>query len=133
MTWYKDGLRFKCTECGKCCTGAPGCVFLTADESKSIANFLGCSLEVFLANFTRRINGRLALTEKPRSYDCIFLRDNKCQIYPFRPEQCRTFPWWKENLTSKKAWLEAKADCEGIDHPEGELISCEQINDRCSS
>ena len=22
--WYQDGLQFRCTRCGNCCTGAPG-------------------------------------------------------------------------------------------------------------
>ena len=27
--WYRDGLRFECTRCGACCTGAPGYVWVT--------------------------------------------------------------------------------------------------------
>ena len=26
--WYRDGLRFACTRCGACCTGAPGYVWV---------------------------------------------------------------------------------------------------------
>ena len=25
--WYRDGLRFQCTQCGNCCTGDPGVVW----------------------------------------------------------------------------------------------------------
>ena len=28
--WYRDGLRFECTRCGHCCTGAPGYVWVDA-------------------------------------------------------------------------------------------------------
>jgi len=34
----------------------------------------------------------------------VFLKDKQCTVYPVRPAQCRTFPWWKENLSSKEAW-----------------------------
>ena len=27
-TWYADGLRFTCTQCGNCCTGQPGFVWI---------------------------------------------------------------------------------------------------------
>ena len=35
--WYKEGLRFKCTECGKCCTGAPGYVWVNKEEVAEMA------------------------------------------------------------------------------------------------
>ncbi|KAG7395592.1 hypothetical protein PHYBOEH_003466 [Phytophthora boehmeriae] len=31
-----------------------------------------------------------------------------------RPTQCRTFPWWPQNLVSDYDWQVAAADCEGI-------------------
>jgi len=36
--WYKPGLRFKCTECGACCTGAPGYVWISEKEIKAVAH-----------------------------------------------------------------------------------------------
>ena len=39
--WYKDGLQFTCTQCGDCCTGAPGVVWVTDDELREIADYLG--------------------------------------------------------------------------------------------
>lgn len=35
--WYKDGVRFKCTECGKCCK-TRGDVWLNPDEVAQAAN-----------------------------------------------------------------------------------------------
>ncbi|MFM7740581.1 MAG: YkgJ family cysteine cluster protein, partial [Planctomycetota bacterium] len=26
--WYKDGLRFQCSQCGDCCTGGAGYVWV---------------------------------------------------------------------------------------------------------
>src|SRR5437762_2532036 len=39
--WYRDGLRFRCTRCGHCCTGAPGYVWVTPEELQALADFLG--------------------------------------------------------------------------------------------
>jgi hypothetical protein len=35
--WYKDGLRFTCTGCGDCCTGAPGYVWVNKEEIEALA------------------------------------------------------------------------------------------------
>jgi Fe-S-cluster containining protein len=125
--WFSEGLRFKCTQCGKCCTGFPGFTWVSEEESRAIAGFLEITVEEFIATFTRRVLGKLALKEVDPSWSCVFLKDNRCSIYPVRPKQCRTFPWWVQNLASKEAWELAASMCEGINHPEGELVSCEKI------
>ena len=125
--WYKKGLRFACTECGKCCTGAPGYVWITQEESEEMAATLNISLKEFIQHYTRQVDGELALKEYPRTYDCIFLRDRKCMVYKARPKQCRTFPFWPENLESKEAWEAAAEHCEGIDHEHAPLIPLSEI------
>ena len=35
--WYKDGLQFTCSQCGDCCTGAPGFVWVNGDEIRALA------------------------------------------------------------------------------------------------
>lgn len=112
--WYKDGLKFSCTECGKCCGGRPGYVWMTLEEIERIANYLNESIEVFTKKYLRKVHGRWSLLEYSKSYNCIFLKDNRCSVYPVRPVQCRTFPWWPENLSSREAWEEAALECEGI-------------------
>lgn len=116
--WYKDGLNFKCTGCGKCCTGEPGYVFITPDEIVAMAEILEISPDEFVRKYTRRIGSRLSLKEDSTTFDCVFLKDNRCSVYTARPSQCRTFPWWKENLTNRAAWEETAARCEGINHEE---------------
>jgi len=50
---------------------------------------------------------RYSLVEKPGG-DCVFLKREAgkatCSIYPVRPLQCRTWPFWTENLRSESAW-----------------------------
>ncbi len=122
MTWYKDGLKFKCTGCGGCCTGEPGYVWLSPEEVDTLANHLGISREKFVQTYTRSIFGQLSLREDRITYDCIFLKDKQCKVYEARPTQCRTFPWWKENLASPESWKEVGRRCEGVDHPEAPVV-----------
>ena len=112
--WYAQGLRFECTGCGQCCTGAPGYTWVSDEEIQKIAEFLDLTINEFSQKYLRRVKGRLSLIELPKTYDCVFLKDKKCQIYPVRPTQCRTYPWWPRNLKSEKDWQEAASFCEGI-------------------
>lgn len=120
--WYKKGLRFACTGCGECCTGAPGYVWITQQEIEEMAEALQISVKEFIQLYTREIDGQLSLKEFPRTYDCIFLRDKKCLVYKARPKQCRTFPFWPENVKSKEAWEATAKRCEGINHEHAPLI-----------
>jgi Fe-S-cluster containining protein len=129
--WYSEGLRFKCTQCGKCCTGAPGVVYVSEQELHQIAAYLQISIEEVCNRFVRKFEGALALKEKAH-FDCIFLQGRHCTIYPVRPTQCRTFPWWPENLESRQAWQEAARHCEGI-NDEAPLISAEEIDAHLNS
>lgn len=129
--WYEKGLNFKCTECGKCCTGSPGYIWVTKSEIIAIAEHLSLSVEEFSRLYIRRVNGRFSLLEKPKSYDCVFLNGKKCSIYSVRPTQCRTFPWWPQNLKSEKDWKEAAKFCEGIS-PNSSLVPLETIQEQLS-
>lgn len=120
--WYKKGLRFACTECGKCCTGEPGYVWISQEEVEKMAKFMKISVKEFIQMYTRQVDGALSLKEYPRTYECIFLRDGKCQVYGARPKQCRTFPFWPENLESEKAWEETAKRCEGVNHEHAPVI-----------
>lgn len=131
-SWFSSGLRFKCTGCGQCCTGAPGYVWVTIPEIKQIADHLQLSVEDFQQKYVRQIGERYSLIEHSKTYDCVFLKDKKCQIYSVRPKQCRTFPWWQHNLHSEAEWNEASKYCEGINHPEAPLISAETISQQLS-
>lgn len=126
--WYKDGLRFKCTGCGKCCTGSPGAVWISDEEVEAISQHLGISVSEFLNDYTRLIDGKRSLIEDNKTYDCVFLKNNQCSIYSLRPLQCRTYPWWPNNLRSKQDWEEASKWCEGINHEESDNISACTIN-----
>lgn len=136
--WYADGLAFTCTQCGNCCTGGPGFVWVTRDEIVKTAAFLKLSPQEVVERYCRKVDGKWSFTEVRQSdggYDCVFLKEvpavphettptggdvkvvqprKGCSIYPVRPLQCRTWPFWPENLSSQKSWDFAGRRCPGI-------------------
>jgi len=123
--WFRNGLRFTCTMCGKCCTGEPGFVWVTDEEVARLAAFRGDPEHEFLAVYTRKSRGRRTLKEKANG-DCVFYdREKGCTVYPVRPAQCRTWPFWESNLKSEEAWERTEGLCPGSG--QGELIPPEEI------
>ena len=123
--WYQDGLRFTCTQCGKCCTGEPGTVWVDEDELTKLAAFRGEPLREFVPLYTRKSRGKVTLREKANG-DCVFYEAGRgCTVYPVRPKQCRTWPFWESNLESPEKWERTESICPGSG--EGELIPVEEI------
>ena len=121
--WYDAaGLKFSCTQSGNCCTGPPGYVWLSDGETEAIAAHLGLDVAEFRKRHARRASGRWTLDElrnERGEYDCVFLtRDEPgragCSIYGVRPSQCRTWPFWPENLRSASIWRRVASTCPGM-------------------
>jgi len=118
--WYAKGLKFACTSCGLCCKGPePGWVIVDEVDVLRLVEATGLSIEEFGSKYLRRVtvDGKqvLSLIEK-RNHDCVFWEDGVgCQHYMDRPLQCRTWPFWPENLETKAAWEGASAWCPGMD------------------
>lgn len=124
--WYHEGLRFQCTECGDCCTGDPGFVWVTNREIRALAEALGLDVAEFEAKYVRRVGSRKSLVERP-SGDCILFdgKKRKCTVYEHRPRQCRTWPFWQSNVESPAAWRETCKSCPGSG--KGRLYTIEEI------
>ena len=67
--WYAAGLRFQCTGCGNCCTGAPGHVWVNQAEIEALAAHLGTTIDEFEARYVRPVGIRRSLVEFPNG-DC---------------------------------------------------------------
>lgn len=116
--WYGGGLKFSCTQCGNCCSGAPGFVWVGPDEIRRIAEHLRLDPAEFERVHTRRAHGRRSLLEL-RGGDCEFLvRDSggktRCSIHAVRPVQCRTWPFWKSNVAAESDWAASSRNCPGM-------------------
>ncbi|MCP5004377.1 MAG: YkgJ family cysteine cluster protein [Planctomycetes bacterium] len=123
QSWYKNGLRFECQRCGNCCRGEPGVVRVDREDIRKISSVLNIDRESFAKQYLRIVNGGISLREY-RNGDC-FMYDNGCKIYTARPLQCRTFPFWKSNLSNKEEWEQQKRTCPGMEkgrlHPQKEI------------
>jgi Fe-S-cluster containining protein len=149
--WYESGLTFTCTQCGNCCTGGPGFVWISREEIVRLAAHLKLSPEQTVERYCRKIDGQFSLRERRTrggAYDCVFLTETKvpqvaedgqkivltrrgCSIYPVRPLQCRTWPFWPENLGSQKNWDASAQRCHGMNHGDRHFTRerIEQIRD----
>jgi len=129
--WYGKGLNFTCSQCGDCCTGAPGTVWVSDDEMLEIAEYLDKPIGEIRLFHTRIIRGRVSLTEFANG-DCTFFdgRTRKCTVYAARPIQCRTWPFWDSHLATPEAWDRVCEKCPGAG--QGAFFSLEQIEERAS-
>ncbi|MEM9186428.1 MAG: YkgJ family cysteine cluster protein [Planctomycetota bacterium] len=127
--WYAGGLRFTCTGCGDCCTGAPGYVWLNKADIAALADVTGLTVAEFERRHVRSVGVRKSLKEYANG-DCVFFenRSRKCGVYAARPRQCRTWPFWDSNLRSPEAWADTCEACPGSG--KGRLHQLEQIEEQ---
>ncbi|MCI0749411.1 MAG: YkgJ family cysteine cluster protein [Nevskiales bacterium] len=113
--FYAQGLRFECTGCGKCCRSRndkSSWVYVTLEERRRLARHFKLSTSAFTRRYCEKAHGFFHLRDP--SSDCLFLEGARCTVYAARPGQCRTFPFWRENM-SKRVWEGSVArECEGV-------------------
>lgn len=126
VPWYNDGLKFECSQCGDCCTGAPGYVWVTNEEIAALAEQVAMPVEDFERKFVRKVGIRKSLIEYA-SGDCVFFDTGtrKCTVYEARPKQCRTWPFWESNIRTPAAWEHTCQVCPGSGR--GKLHTVEEI------
>ena len=130
--WYRNGLKFECTQCGNCCTGAPGYVWVNKEEIAALAEEVkAASIAEFERRYVRVVGIRKSLKELPRSnWDCVFFdnQTRRCRVYRARPRQCRTWPFWDSNLRDEEAWAQTCQTCPGSG--QGKLYQLATIEER---
>jgi len=117
----EEGFNYKfnptaCEECeGNCCIGESGYIWVSFKEIENISKFLGIDKDIFINKFLIKVGYKFSIKERPykNGFACIFFdeKKKKCSIYPVRPKQCKTFPFWdyfKNNLD------ELKKECPGV-------------------
>lgn len=130
--WYGRGLPFRCTECGDCCTGGSGYVWVTPSEAAELASTLGRPLADFARDFLRTVKGRLSLRENA-SGDCLLLdpASRHCRAYASRPHQCRTYPFWASIVATAETWNRESRRCPGIG--EAAVVPADEIRTRIAN
>jgi hypothetical protein len=143
LPWFGDGLQFTCSQCGNCCSGSPGFVWVSTEEISRLAKFLNVSEKTVIRKYCRKVGRQYSLKERKHpqhgGYDCVFVKEIEgngghpkriCGIYEVRPLQCRTWPFWEGNLASRSAWDRAAKGCRGMNHGEKfDRIRIESLRD----
>ncbi|MBU1698702.1 MAG: YkgJ family cysteine cluster protein [Candidatus Eisenbacteria bacterium] len=117
--WYKDGLQFTCTRCGKCCQDRedPTFVFLEEDDIQRLSECMNISPKQVLQRYCQW-SGEDGYTLKRKPGSCIFFDECiGCRVYPARPLQCRTWPFWPWNMRQEN-WNDAVKFCPGCNKGE---------------
>lgn len=108
-----------CASCGgACCVGESGFIWINEAEMSELAALLQISKTELKERYLYRKDGRYSIAEKP--YDggaaCVFFDEiNKnCSVYPARPKQCRSYPFWDRYKGSCADLSELCAECAGV-------------------
>src|SRR5687767_13075746 len=103
QVWYHEGLRFACTRCGDCCRG-PGYVWVDEAEIAELARHLDVDEVTFEAVYTRRVGRGRSLRDQANDNCIFFAEEQGCLVYEARPRQCRTWPFWEQNVETPENW-----------------------------
>jgi Fe-S-cluster containining protein len=125
--FYKEGIRFECRGEGNCCVsrGRYGHVYLSFNDRRRLAGHFNMSLAEFTARYVKKTDGLYELRYADK--DCPFLENNRCAAYEARPWQCRTWPFWPENMDQAVWEQEVAPWCPGVG--KGRLYPAEEIEE----
>ncbi len=126
--FYDEGLRFECQGSGKCCTsrGNYGYVYVALADRRRFAKHFGMTTAAFTTKYCTKTDGWFHLNFPEK--DCGFLDGKKCSVYDARPAQCRTWPFWPENMNAKAWKKEVASFCPGVG--KGRLYSAREIEEQ---
>ncbi len=120
-------LQFACQPgCTRCCD-VRGFVYITEDNLRNMAAYLGMTASAFEARYVLRFKKLLRL-RKPKKSQCHFLEAGGCRVHPVKPVQCRLYPFWPELIEDRDVWEAERKACPGIG--QGELV---QIGVACET
>ena len=112
--WYRNGLKFSCQQCGECCwdEGEYTEVYVNREDISEMAAYLDLYPHEFYKKYVKKSDGFDVL--RSRGGACIMLKRSRCRVYPVRPRQCRTWPFWAQNLHRHVWYGEVKKRCPGV-------------------
>ena len=124
---YSKGMRFQCQGSSNCCVsrGSYGFVYLSKKDILRLSKYTNLLAKDFINVYCDKTDGFIHFKERRNNGKCQFLDKKRCTIYKARPTQCRTWPFWSENMKTKIWNEEIKLLCPGID--KGKIIKPSQI------
>ena len=93
FTMLKTTSRFKCKQCGKCCS--LDAVMIFPNDIKTMSEYLGMSKKQFKNKYISVITHKQCTGTFKYKTPCIFQDPNtkKCNIYEARPSICVSYPF----------------------------------------
>jgi len=112
--FWQDGIRFECQGTGRCCVAHTGYghVYLTLEDRRRFARHFKISTLSFTRRYCSKTDGHFHL--KRITGPCEFLEGKSCSVYEARPAQCRTWPFWPENMNARTWNREVRTFCPGV-------------------
>ena len=123
-----NGIKFSCQSSGNCCVsiGKHGYVYLSKKDLIKLSSHFNLEINVFKKQYCSKTDGFIHLKELNKNNgNCIFLNEKRCTVYKSRPVQCRTWPFWNENMNAKTWNSNISKNCPGIG--KGKVIKKDQI------
>jgi len=105
--------------------GQHGYVYLTLEDRRRLAAHLGLATGVLTRRYCTQTEGHFHLKNPEK--DCEFLQGARCSVYEGRPLQCRTWPFWPENMKAKSWRKDVESFCPGVG--KGRLYSAQEIEE----
>ena len=75
---------------------------------------MGLSRAWFRRRYLDVVDNMLVLQSRDDGRCILLDKAGHCRVYPVRPRQCVTYPFWPELLKTAKAWRQEGRRCEGI-------------------
>ena len=99
LTKSLEDAKFRCEECGLCCSGCNNEVIVSPDEVDALSKASGLSFEEIAEPYPEWFEEKgerftLAwVLRRGMDGNCMFLENNRCKYYASRPHLCRTYPF----------------------------------------
>lgn len=137
--YHNQPIRFRCTQCSQCCYGGKyAYVKASHQEIENIRSFLKITREDFKTDYLIKLVDHgygirmkfsvLAKTMGKKGHCILLNEEGKCSVYPVRPTQCRSYPFWPEILISEDKWNDERSRCEGINL--GDVVATDYIEEQ---
>ena len=103
-------IKFKCQQCGHCCTNST--IRLSPYDILKLCQLLKLKTTEFHQKYSYFIldqeNQNLLTCMLKTSPECLFLKEEGCQVYSERPFGCRVFPLMVRHFFNREGFAENK-------------------------
>jgi Fe-S-cluster containining protein len=114
---YPATVRFHCTKCGICCGDTKEKtrhILLLNAEAEQIAKATAQPISAFARKIKNKTPYVYEMKKTAEKGKCVFLKNNRCTIYPLRPLICRFYPFELKTSQDGKYQFFFTEECPGI-------------------